>query len=122
MNQLNVLGEPLQLCCSGTGFQRNGFCEVPAGDRGNHSVCAIVTDAFLLMQQRIGNDLITPIPAYQFNGLKAGDRWCLCAIRWYQSYSAGVAPPVILSATAQDALNVIDLAILQAHAFEPSAS
>ena len=71
MEQLNVLGESLQLYCTGTGFQRNGFCEVPFGDHGNHSVCAIVTDEFLLMQQRIGNDLITPIPAYQFNGLKA---------------------------------------------------
>ncbi|EAU49250.1 MAG: DUF2237 family protein [Glaciecola sp.] len=120
MEQLNVLGESLQLCCTGTGFQRNGFCEVPFGDHGNHSVCAIVTDEFLLMQQRIGNDLITPIPAYQFNGLKAGDRWCLCAIRWHQAHLAGVAPPVVLSATSKDALKVIDLDVLKAFAVDES--
>ena len=117
MTELNVLGEPLQPCCSNTGFQRDGYCSVPSSDRGNHSVCAIMTDEFLLMQQRIGNDLITPNPAYQFKGLQAGDKWCLCAIRWAQAEQAGIAPPVVLLATAQAALAVITLEKLTAHSY-----
>ncbi|MET1219544.1 MAG: DUF2237 domain-containing protein [Glaciecola sp.] len=110
---LNVLGEPLQPCCTGTGFMRDGYCKVPASDLGNHSVCAIVTDAFLQMQARLGNDLITPIPAYQFPGLKAGDRWCLCASRWRQAYQVGLAPKIDLNATSEAALKIVTLDMLR---------
>lgn len=113
MSDLNVYGDPLIPCCAGTGFQRNGYCAVVSTDYGNHSVCAIVTDAFLTMQQRLGNDLITPNPAYQFAGLKPGDKWCLCASRWLQAHTAGVAPPVVLAATSAASLNIIPLAILE---------
>ena len=118
MPELNVLGEPLIPCCAGTGFQRDGYCSVISSDRGNHSVCAIMTDEFLLMQQRIGNDLITPNPAYQFKGLVAGDKWCLCARRWAQAEQAGVAPPVILEATSEAALSVNTLDRLKAHSHQ----
>lgn len=117
MTQRNVLGEPLQPCCAGTGFMRTGTCTVPNSDVGNHSVCAIVTDEFLQMQARLGNDLITPIPAYQFPGLKAGDRWCLCASRWKQAYDYDLAPPVVLEATNETALQVVTLEQLLEHKF-----
>ena len=118
MSERNVLGEPLQPCCDGTGFTRNGFCQVPNSDRGNHSVCAVVTDEFLQMQARLGNDLITPIPAYQFPGLKAGDRWCLCASRWKQAYDHGLAPQVDLRATSEAALQIVTLDALKTHSIE----
>lgn len=112
-NTKNVLGTELKMCCAGTGFQRDGFCQVISEDVGNHSVCAIVTDEFLQMQARLGNDLITPYPAYQFPGLKAGDRWCLCVSRWKQAYDVGLAPQVDLEATSEAALGVVTLAMLQ---------
>ncbi|MDP5029257.1 MAG: DUF2237 domain-containing protein [Paraglaciecola sp.] len=114
-NEKNVLGGPLKLCCGNGGFTREGFCYVPASDHGNHSVCAIMTDDFLLFSKSRGNDLSTPIPQYQFAGLKAGDKWCLCAARWQEAFNAGKAPQVILSATNQACLNTVKLADLQAH-------
>ncbi|WP_088331986.1 DUF2237 domain-containing protein [Lacimicrobium sp. SS2-24] len=112
----NVLGQPLQLCCGNGGFTREGFCYVPASDIGNHSVCAIMTDAFLQYSRAQGNDLMTPNPLYDFPGLKAGDRWCLCAGRWLQAEQAGVAPPVILAAVNEAALSVIPIETLQRYA------
>lgn len=118
-NQLNVLGTRLQLCCGNTGYTREGFCYVPKHDRGNHSVCAIVTDEFLEFSLSQGNDLITPNPMYQFSGLKHGDKWCLCAIRWYHALAANVAPKVVLEATNQRALEIIPLETLKAHRYTP---
>ena len=81
-NQFNVLGTRLKLCCGNGGYTREGFCYVPESDLGNHSVCAIMTDDFLQFSKSQGNDLISPNPLYDFEGLKAGDKWCLCAVRW----------------------------------------
>lgn len=117
-NQLNVLGTRLQLCCGNTGYTREGFCYVPEGDYGNHSVCAIVTEAFLAYSLDRGNDLISPNPMYQFAGLKPGDKWCLCASRWREALLFNVAPPVVLEATNIKALEMIDLDTLKAHAYE----
>ena len=117
-NAKNVLGEALQLCCGNTGYTREGFCYVPDSDYGNHSVCAIMTDEFLLFSQQRGNDLITPMPQYEFPGLKAGDRWCLCASRWLEAERHGVAPPVILAAINQAALKVIPIEVLEQYAVE----
>ena len=97
-------------------FQRDGFCQVISEDVGNHSVCAIVTDEFLQMQARLGNDLITPYPAYQFPGLKAGDRWCLCAGRFLQAHEEGCAPQVQLESTHQKALDIVPIEILRLYA------
>jgi uncharacterized protein (DUF2237 family) len=112
---LNVLGTPLQVCCRSpmTGFYRNGYCETDALDIGVHTVCAQVTREFLEFTKQRGNDLTTPAPQYQFPGLKPGDRWCLCASRWEEARRAGVAPPVILTATHQKTLELIPLAVLQ---------
>ena len=116
-NAKNVYGEPLHLCCGNTGFTREGFCYVPNSDFGNHSVCAIMTDAFLQFSLSRGNDLVTPNTAYAFPGLKEGDKWCLCAGRWLEAEKAGVAPPVVLAAINATALDVIPLQTLEKHAF-----
>lgn len=116
-NQLNVLGTRLHLCCGDTGYTREGFCYVPESDIGNHSVCAVMTDEFLAFSKAQGNDLITPNPLLDFNGLKAGDKWCLCAIRWRHAITANVAPPVVLEATNQKALEVISLDLLKEHQY-----
>jgi uncharacterized protein len=107
----NVLGSELQIAGTSplTGFYRDGFCSTGAADRGIHVVAAIVTDKFLQYSKARGNDLITPSPTYGFPGLKAGDKWCLCAARWKEAYDAGVAPPVVLEATHEKALEYATL-------------
>jgi uncharacterized protein (DUF2237 family) len=114
----NVLGEPLEPCSTApmTGFFRDGCCNTGPGDLGSHTVCAVVTDAFLAFSKARGNDLSTPMPQYGFPGLKNGDRWCLCAPRWHEALRAGKAPRVVLRATHEGALKHCDLADLKAHA------
>lgn len=109
--QKNVLGEDLHLCSTEplTGFYRNGHCNTGPNDRGKHVVCATLTDAFLKYTKSKGNDLSTPNPRYRFPGLKAGDQWCLCAVRWREADQAGVAPPLRLEATHQKALQYVPL-------------
>ncbi len=118
--ETNVLGAPLQTCCSAnrTGFFRDGTCRTGSQDLGRHVVCAIVTDDFLQFSLKQGNDLITALPAWDFPGLKAGDRWCLCASRWREAAEAGVAPPIDLSATHADALLSVPRELLEAHAIQ----
>lgn len=115
---VNVLGGPLASCCFDplTGFHRDGYCRTGDEDRGTHVVCARVTDDFLAFSKARGNDLSTPVPQWRFRGLKPGDRWCLCVLRWIEAYEAGVAPPVVLEATDAGALEYVPLEILQAHA------
>ena len=116
--RLNVLGGPLLACSTDplTGFTRNGCCDTGPGDTGSHTVCAVMTDAFLAFSRQRGNDLSTPLAAYDFPGLRPGDRWCLCAPRWQEALQAGCAPKVVLAATNMAALLYCDLADLQAHA------
>jgi hypothetical protein len=97
------------------GFYRDGFCHTGDADRGRHVVCAAVTDAFLQYSLERGNDLITPRPEWDFPGLKAGDRWCLCASRWKEAHEAGVAPPVLLDAFHEKATEIVSLEVLQAY-------
>lgn len=114
----NVLGDELQSCCKSplTGYYRDGFCSTGAGDVGVHVVCAQVTAEFLEFSKAQGNDLITPMPLYDFPGLKPGDRWCLCAARWKEALDAGVAPPVVLASTHAAALEYVSLSDLKQHA------
>lgn len=118
----NVFGEPLQTCSTApvTGFFRNGCCDTSDQDVGSHTVCAVMTDAFLAFSKARGNDLSTPLPDFGFPGLKAGDRWCLCAPRWQEAFEAGQAPLVALRATHQGALDYCALADLKAHAIDLS--
>lgn len=119
-DSLNVLGGPLLACSYAplTGWQRTGCCEADPSDQGRHHVCVKVTPEFLAFSLACGNDLSTPRPEYRFAGLKSGDRWCLCALRWREAWKAGVAPPVILEATHLAALEVIPLEALREHAYE----
>lgn len=119
-SQLNVLGSPLATCSLQplTGYFRTGCCETAADDFGSHTVCARVTAEFLAFSKARGNDLSTPMPAYGFDGLKPGDRWCLCVTRWKEALDAGMAPRVVLAATHQAALSVVTLAQLMAHAID----
>lgn len=114
----NVLGGLLQVCSvsSMTGFVRDGVCHTGPQDLGSHTVCAQMTDAFLQYAQSRGNDLVTPIPEYGFPGLKAGDRWCVCAARWLEAAEDGMAPPVVLDATHEHTLQTVALADLKYHA------
>ncbi|TVP88733.1 MAG: DUF2237 domain-containing protein [Pseudomonadaceae bacterium] len=116
----NVLSGPLEPCCFApkTGYFRDGYCRTDNSDRGRHVVCAEMTSAFLDFTREKGNDLSTPRPEFGFPGLQPGDRWCLCALRWKEAWAAGVAPPVLLHACEQTALEVISLEILQEHAIK----
>ena len=119
---LSVLGEPLELCSSSpmTGFTRNGCCESGPQDIGSHTVCVQVTDDFLEFSKAKGNNLSDPVPQFQFPGLKAGDRWCLCASRWQEAFEAGCAPKVIMRSTHELALDIVDFADLSANALDKS--
>ena len=114
----NVLGSELILCSHDplTGYFRDGCCNTDASDRGSHVVCAVVTDEFLEYSKSRGNDLSTPRPEYRFPGLKDGDRWCLCAMRWREALSEGIAPDVVLECTHEKALAFVSLDHLLAHA------
>jgi uncharacterized protein len=118
----NVLGQPLASCSIEplTGFFRNGCCDTAAEDLGSHTVCVVVTDAFLSFSKARGNDLSTPVPAYGFPGLKAGDRWCLCAARWLEAFEAGAMPRVVLQATHEGALAYCALEDLKRYAMDLS--
>ena len=119
----NVLGGDLDVCGTDplTGFYRDGCCGTGPEDIGSHTVCAVVTVEFLVQQREAGNDLVTPRPEYGFEGLRPGDRWCVCAARWLEAYEAGVAPPVILAATSERSVDVVPLAALRAHAVDVPA-
>ncbi|MCA9756760.1 MAG: DUF2237 domain-containing protein [Candidatus Eisenbacteria bacterium] len=114
----NVLGGDLEICSGRpmTGFYRDGRCHTGTGDIGVHVVCAHVTEEFLEFSKRMGNDLSTPVPAFNFPGLKPGDRWCVCVARWKEALDAGVAPPVVLEATHVSALEFVTLDDLTSHA------
>lgn len=117
IQQKNVLGTALQVCSLDplTGFTRTGCCETGDDDMGSHTVCALMTEEFLAFSISQGNDLSTPRPEYGFEGLRPGDRWCLCASRWLDASEAGFAPPVILEACHERCLEIVSLADLKYH-------
>ncbi len=114
---INVLDEPLTLCGTDpvTGFFRDGHCNTCEADEGSHTVCAVMTAEFLAFSKYVGNDLSTPRPEYRFAGLKPGDAWCLCAVRFLQAHEEGCAPRVNLASTHKRALEVVPLDVLKAH-------
>lgn len=116
----NVLGTDLQDCSHEplTGFFRDGCCHTGAEDVGLHIVCSELTEEFLAFSKSVGNDLSTPHPEFGFPGLKPGNRWCLCALRWKEALEAGVAPSVVLESTHMSTLEFIDLEDLQEHAVQ----
>ena len=115
---VNVLGGVLQPCSVKpvTGFYRNGCCDTGPEDRGQHTVCAVMTAEFLALSKYLGNDLSTPRPEFGFAGLKPGDRWCLCANRFLQAHDEGAAPDLHLKSTHRRTLDVVPLEVLQRYA------
>ena len=106
---INIFGDEIEACCYDpmTGYFRDGFCNTDEHDHGSHVVCAVMTDDFLEFSKSKGNDLSTPRPESNFPGLKEGDRWCLCALRWKEAYDAGVAPKVYLESCHLNSLNFV---------------
>ena len=115
-----MFGGRLETCSAKpvTGFLRNGWCDTGPQDVGSHTVCAVMTEEFLSFSKERGNDLSTPGPEFGFPGLKAGDRWCLCAPRWQEAFEAGQAPRVVLRATHEGALQHCSLADLKRFAID----
>jgi len=116
----NVLGEPLDDCSTRpmTGFYRDGCCNTGPEDIGSHTVCVVMTASFLAFSKSRGNDLSTPMPEFGFDGLKPGDRWCLCAPRWQEAFEEGQAPRVVLRATHEGALSCCSLSDLKRFAVD----
>ena len=106
---INIFGDKIEACCHDpvTGYFRDGFCNTDEHDFGSHVVCAEITEDFLIFSKAMGNDLSTPRPEFNFPGLKEGDRWCLCALRWKEAYDAGVAPRVYLESCHLNALSYV---------------
>jgi uncharacterized protein len=120
MAERNVLGKELQNCSVDpvTGWFRDGSCATAPADVGSHTICAVVSQEFLDHQLSIGNDLTTPVPAFQFPGLQPGDRWCVTAHNWLRAHQDGVAAPVVLAATHERTLEIVPLDLLNAHAVD----
>ena len=106
---INKFGDKIEACCHDpvTGYFRDGFCNTDEHDFGSHVVCAEITEDFLIFSKAMGNDLSTPRPEFNFPGLKEGDRWCVCALRWKEAYDAGVAPRVYLESCHLNALSYV---------------
>jgi uncharacterized protein len=115
MTERNVLGDELEECGTDplTGFYRDGCCATGPEDLGSHTICAVVTTDFLRHQKSIGNDLVTPIPAYRFPGLRPGDRWCVTAPNWLRAYHDGAAAPVVLASTHERVLDIVPMDALR---------
>lgn len=116
----NVFGQTLKSCSMNpmTGFFRNGCCDSGPDDYGKHTLCAVMTSDFLMFSRSRGNDLVTPIPQYHFPGLHPGDRWCICVLRWKEAHEAGYAPPVVLEATNENALEYVEMNVLLGYAYK----
>ncbi len=119
-DSINVIGEPLQICSENpkTGFLRDGKCNTCDEDTGSHTVCIQATKEFLQYSRFAGNDLSTPAPQFGFEGLKPGDNWCLCALRWLEAHNNKCAPNVYLMRTHMRALEVIPIKLLKQHAID----
>jgi uncharacterized protein len=111
----NVFNEPLVPCSFDplTGFLRDGCCKTTEEDTGAHVICAVMTKEFLEFSRSQGNDLTTPRPELGFPGLRPGDQWCICAVRWAEAFLAEAAPAVVLESTNFHVLDIIGLEILK---------
>ena len=120
MNARNVIGTELVPCSYDplTGWRRDGCCDSDDNDAGSHLICARMTLAFLNFEMERGNDLVTPRPELRFRGLKPGDRWCVCALRWLEAHAAGCAPPVVLQCTHERALEYVSRELLREYALQ----
>ena len=117
--QYNIFGQPLIPCSNNplTGYFRDGCCNTDKSDLGLHTVCIVATAEFLQFSKMVGNDLSTPVPEWSFLGVKPGDKWCLCAERFKQAYENNAAPKVLLEATNEKTLEIVEMDILIANAY-----
>ena len=117
---INALGGPLEPCSTKplTGFYRDGSCQTGTDNPGVHAVCIYATQEFLDYSKAAGNDLSTPIPQYNFAGVKAGESWCLSGPRFVQAVKDGHAPGIFIHSTHQAMLQLIDLETLKKHALD----
>lgn len=117
--QYNIFGQPLISCSNNplTGYFRDGCCNTDGSDLGVHTVCIIATEEFLQFSKMVGNDLSTPVPEWSFPGVKPGDKWCLCAERFKQAYENNAAPKVLLEATNEKTLEIVEMDVLIANAY-----
>lgn len=117
--QYNIFGQPLIPCSNNplTGYFRDGCCNTDKSDLGLHTVCIVATSEFLQFSKMVGNDLSTPIPEWSFPGVKPGDKWCLCAERFKQAYENNAAPKVLLEATNEKTLEIVEMDVLIANAY-----
>jgi len=122
IKQKNVFGEPLEICSKNplTGWLRDGCCNTQQNDKGVHTVCAKVTDEFLIWSKKVGNDLITPRPEFGFPGLKEGDSWCLCANWYLRALEENVACSIYLKKTNIKTLDLIPIEKLKKFALDIS--
>ncbi len=116
----NVLGEPLEPCSLKplTGFYRDGTCYSGPDNPGVHAVCIYATKEFLEYSKRVGNDLSTPRPEFNFAGVKPGQSWCLSGPRFVQAHKDGMAPHIFIHATHERMLELIDLGTLKGYAID----
>lgn len=119
MENRNIFGEALITCSNSpkTGFFRDGCCNTDTKDIGEHTVCIVATQEFLDFSKKSGNDLSTPIPVYSFPGVKPGERWCLCALRWVEAYKNNCAPKIVLEATNETILKHVSMKLLLEYAY-----
>ncbi len=119
MENNNIFGQPLIACSHEplTGYFRDGCCNTDKTDQGVHTVCIVATEEFLAFSKAAGNDLSTPVPEWSFPGIKPGDKWCLCAIRFKEAYENNAAPKVILEATNEKTLEIVEMDVLIEHAY-----
>lgn len=119
---INVFGEAL-IGCGGdpvTGFFRDNKCNTSEQDVGSHTICIEASQQFLEFSRFKGNDLSTPRPEFNFEGIKPGDTWCLCAERWLEAYQGDRAPRVHLRKTHIKALDIVPIEILKKYALDLS--
>ena len=117
---INALGLPLEPCSLNpiTGFYRDGSCQTGKNNPGVHAVCIYATEAFLSYSKAVGNDLSTPMPQYNFVGVKPGESWCLSGPRFVQAVQDGQAPRIFIHATHQAMLELTDLQTLKKYALD----
>jgi len=118
--QQNIVGGELEICSLDplTGFYRDGYANTGPEDLGSHTVCTVVSAEFLNHQRSIGNDLSTPMPEYEFPGLRPGDRWAVCARLWQQAINDGVPTGVVLAATNEVAARYASVEALLANSVD----
>ena len=117
---VSVFGEKLEICGEDpiTGFYRDGKCNTCKEDTGSHTVCIKASEEFLEYSRFKGNDLSTPVPEFNFKGLKPGDSWCLCAARWLEAEESGMAPRLHLKSTHIKALEIVPMVLLKKYAVD----